>query len=163
MHAIIEKSKGAIQLEFFPTDAPKGVENFRLLAQRGYYNGLTLHRIVKGFMLQGGDPAGNGTGGESAWGGEFADEINPGSPLYRAGYKRGIVAYANRGPNTNGSQFFIMHNDYPLEPKYVIFAKVIAGLDVVEAIANTPTTMGDDGNMSRPLKPVIIKKVTIKP
>jgi cyclophilin family peptidyl-prolyl cis-trans isomerase len=163
MHAIIETDKGAIELEFFPADAPKGVENFRLLAKRGYYNGLTIHRIVKGFMLQGGDPMGNGMGGESAWGRDFADEINPGSALYRAGYKRGIVAYANKGPNTNGSQFFIMHNDYPLPPNYVIFAKVIAGFDVVDALANTPTTMGDDGNMSRPLKPVIIKKVTIRP
>lgn len=163
LHAIIEMDKGAIELEFFPADAPKAVENFRLLAEHGYYNGLTLHRIVKGFMLQGGDPAGNGTGGESAWGGEFADEIKPDSPLYRAGYKRGIVAMANRGPNTNGSQFFIMHEDYPLPPSYVIFAKVTAGFDVVEAIANTPTTMGDDGNMSRPLTPQVIKKVTIRP
>jgi cyclophilin family peptidyl-prolyl cis-trans isomerase len=163
LHATIETDRGGIELEFFPADAPKGVENFRLLAERKYYDGLTFHRIVKGFMLQGGDPKGNGTGGESAWGGEFADEINPGSPLYQAGYKRGIVAYANRGPNTNGSQFFIMHGDYPLDPNYVIFAKVVGGFEVVEAIANTPTTMGDDGNMSRPLTPVIIKKVTIKP
>ena len=163
LHAIIEMDKGSIELEFFPTDAPKAVENFRLLAEHGYYNGLTLHRIVKGFMLQGGDPAGNGTGGESAWGGEFADEIKPDSPLYQAGYKRGIVAMANRGPNTNGSQFFIMHQDYPLPPNYVIFAKVTAGFDVIEAIANTPTTMGDDGNMSRPTTPQVIKKVTIRP
>jgi cyclophilin family peptidyl-prolyl cis-trans isomerase len=163
LHAIIEMDKGAIELEFLPADAPKAVENFRLLAEHGYYNGLTLHRIVKGFMLQGGDPLGNGMGGESAWGGDFDDEIKPDSPLYQAGYKRGIVAMANSGPNTNGSQFFIMHDDYPLPPKYVIFAKVTAGFDVVEAIANTPTTMGDDGNMSRPLTPQVIKKVTIRP
>jgi cyclophilin family peptidyl-prolyl cis-trans isomerase len=163
LHALIETDKGAIELEFFPADAPKAVENFRLLAEKGYYNGLVFHRIVKGFMLQGGDPKGNGTGGESAWGGEFADEINPGSPLYQAGYKRGIVAMANRGPNTNGSQFFIMHDDYPLPPNYVIFAKVIAGFDVVDAIANIPTTMGDDGGMSKPLTPPVIKTVTIKP
>jgi cyclophilin family peptidyl-prolyl cis-trans isomerase len=162
-HGIIETDKGAIEIEFFAADAPKAVENFRLLAEKGYYNGLVFHRIVKGFMLQGGDPKGNGTGGESAWGGEFADEINPGSPLYQAGYKRGIVAMANRGPNTNGSQFFIMHDDYPLPPNYVIFAKVIAGFDVVDAIANIPTTMGDDGGMSKPLTPPVIKTVTIKP
>jgi cyclophilin family peptidyl-prolyl cis-trans isomerase len=113
-------------------------------------------------MLQGGDPAGNGTGGESAWGGEFADEINPSSALYRGGYKRGVVAYANRGPNTNGSQFFIMHADYPLPPNYVIFAKVTRGLAVVDALAATPTRLGPDGGMSQPLSPPIIKKVTIR-
>ena len=163
MHALIETDKGAIEIEFLPNEAPRGVENFRLLAEKKYYDGLTFHRIVKGFMLQGGDPRGNGTGGESAWGGEFADEINPQSPVYQGGYKRGIVAYANRGPDTNGSQFFIMHANYPLQPNYVIFAKVSAGFDVIDALANTPTTMGDDGNMSRPLSPVIIKKVTIRP
>ena len=163
MHALIETDKGAIEIEFLPNEAPRGVENFRLLAEKKYYDGLTFHRIVKGFMLQGGDPRGNGTGGESAWGGEFADEINPASPVYQGGYKRGIVAYANRGPNTNGSQFFIMHANYPLQPNYVIFARVSGGFDVVDALANVPTTMGDDGNMSRPLSPVIIKKVTIRP
>ena len=163
MHALIETDKGAIEIEFLPAEAPRGVENFRLLAEKKYYDGLTFHRIVKGFMLQGGDPRGDGSGGESAWGGEFPDEINPASPVYQGGYKRGIVAYANRGPNTNGSQFFIMHANYPLPPNYVIFAKVSGGFDVVDALANTPTTMGGDGNMSRPLSPVIIKKVTIRP
>ena len=163
MHALIETDKGAIELEFFPADAPRGVENFRLLAEKKYYDGLTFHRIVKGFMLQGGDPAGDGTGGDSAWGGTFADEINPGSPLYQGGYKRGLVAYANRGPNTNGSQFFIMHADYPLPPNYVIFAKVTGGFDVVDALASTPTTMGPDGGMSQPLTPPVIKTITIRP
>ena len=163
MHAIIETDKGSIEIEFFPADAPRAVENFRLLAEHGYYNGLTFHRIVKGFMLQGGDPKGNGTGGESAWGGEFADEITPGSPLYQGGYKRGVVAMANHGPNTNGSQFFIMHADYPLDPNYVIFAKVTAGFDVIEALADVPVTMGGDGGMSQPLTPPVIKKVSVKP
>ena len=163
MHALLETDKGAIEFEFLPADAPKAVENFRLLAERGYYNGLTFHRIVKGFMLQGGDPAGNGTGGESAWGGTFADEITPGSPVYQGGYKRGIVAMANSGPNTNGSQFFIMHADYPLPPNYVIFAKVTRGFEVIDALAETPTTMGSDGGMSQPLTPPVIKKVTIRP
>jgi cyclophilin family peptidyl-prolyl cis-trans isomerase len=163
MHALLEMDRGSIELEFFANDAPKAVENFRLLAEHGYYEGLTLHRIVKGFMLQGGDPLGNGMGGQSAWGGEFADEIARDSPLYLAGYKRGIVAMANRGANTNGSQFFIMHDDYPLPPNYVIFARVTGGMDVVDAIANLPTTMGDDGGMSRPLTPPVIKKVTIRP
>src|SRR4051812_13437581 len=82
-HAVIETDKGAIEFEFYAKDAPKAVENFRLLAEHGYYDGLTFHRILKGFMLQGGDPAGNGTGGESAWGGKFADEISAASELYR--------------------------------------------------------------------------------
>jgi cyclophilin family peptidyl-prolyl cis-trans isomerase len=163
MHAVIETDKGAIELELFAAAAPKAVENFRLLAEHGYYNGLTLHRIVKGFMLQGGDPEGTGMGGQSAWGADFPDEIDPTSALYQGGYTRGLVAMANRGPNTNGSQFFIMHQDFPLPPSYVIFAKVTAGLDVVDALADTPTTMGADGGMSQPLTPVVIKTVTIRP
>ena len=162
-HGAIETDRGAIQIEFFAADAPKAVENFRLLAEHGYYDGLTFHRIVKGFMIQGGDPAGDGTGGQSAWGPLFADEINPDSPLYQAGYRRGIIAMANAGPNTNGSQFFILHDDYPLPPQYVIFARVTAGLDVVDALANTPTTMGPDGGMSQPLTAPTIKKITIRP
>ena len=162
-HAVIETDKGPIEIEFFETDAAKAVENFRLLAEHNYYDGLTFHRIVKGFMIQGGDPSGDGTGGESAWGGMFADEINPGSALYRDGYKRGLVAMANAGPNTNGSQFFILHDDYPLPPRYVIFAKVTGGMDTLDALANTPTTLGADGVMSRPLTPPVIKKVTVRP
>jgi len=80
-HAVIETDKGPIEIEFFATESPKAVENFRLLAEHGYYEGLTFHRIVKGFMIQGGDPLGDGTGGESAWGGVFADDIDPGSAL----------------------------------------------------------------------------------
>jgi len=163
MHAVIDTDKGPIELEFLPADAPKAVENFRLLAEHGYYDGLTFHRIVRGFMIQGGDPNGDGTGGESAWGGTFDDEINPQSPLYRGGYRRGLVAMANRGANTNGSQFFVMHQDYDLPPSYVIFARVTNGMDVVDALAATPTTMGDDGGMSKPMTPVKIKKVTIRP
>src|SRR5262245_53296850 len=162
-HAVIETDKGTIELEFFESDAPKAVENFRLLAEHGYYDGLTFHRIVRGFMIQGGDPTGDGTGGESAWGGTFADEIKSDSPLYRDGYKRGFVAMANSGPNTNGSQFFIMHQDYPLQPNYVIFAKVTNGMTVVDELAETRTTLGADGGMSKPLMPPIIKKVTIRP
>jgi cyclophilin family peptidyl-prolyl cis-trans isomerase len=161
-HATIETDKGPIQIEFFPDDAPKAVENFRLLAEHGYYDGLTFHRIVKGFMIQGGDPSGDGTGGESAWGGTFEDEIKQDSPIYRDGYKRGILAMANAGPNTNGSQFFVMHQDYPLPPRYVIFARVVGGLDVVDTLANTPTTMGADGGMSKPDVAPVIKKVTIR-
>jgi len=163
LHATIDTDKGPIELEFLPMDAPKAVENFRLLAERGYYNNLTFHRIVKGFMIQGGDPSGDGTGGESAWGGTFEDEIKPDSPTYSNGYRRGIVAMANAGPNTNGSQFFIMHQDYPLPPNYVIFARVTSGMDAVDAIAGTPTTLGADGGMSQPTTPPIIRKITIRP
>jgi cyclophilin family peptidyl-prolyl cis-trans isomerase len=163
MHGTIETDKGPIEIEFFATAAPKAVENFRLLAEHGYYDGLTFHRIVRGFMIQGGDPAGDGSGGQSAWGEPFADEIDPESALYRGGYRRGLVAMANAGPNTNGSQFFILHQDYPLPPNYVIFARVTSGMDAVDAIANTPTGPGDDGAMSRPLSPQVIKKVTIRP
>ena len=139
------------------------MENFRLLAEHGYYNGVTFHRIISGFMLQGGDPNGDGTGGESAWGGKFADELQPTSDLYKRGYKRGVLAMANAGPNTNGSQFFIMHQDYRLPPAYVIFGNVSKGIEVVDALAATPTGMGADGGMSRPLAPVVIRKVTIRP
>ena len=163
MHATIDTDKGPIEIEFLPSDQPKAVENFRLLAEHGYYDGLTFHRIVKGFMIQGGDPAGDGSGGQSAWGEPFADEIDPASALYQGGYRRGLVAMANAGPNTNGSQFFILHQDYPLPPNYVIFARVTAGMEVVDAIANTPTAPGADGAMSRPLSPPVIRKVTIRP
>ena len=129
-HAVIETDKGTIEIEFLPADAPKATENFRLLAEHGYYDGLTFHRIVKHFMIQGGDPSGDGTGGLSAWGAPFEDEIKPDSALYSGGYRRGFVAMANTGPNTNGSQFFIMHENYPLPPNYVIFARVTSGLDV---------------------------------
>ena len=162
-HASIETDKGTIEIEFFEADAPRGVENFRLLAEHGYYDGLTFHRIVPGFMIQGGDPSGDGTGGESAWGGPFEDEIDRSSQLYRDGYLRGIVAYANAGPDTNGSQFFIMHQDYSLPPDYVVFARVTSGLEVIDALADVPLTMGPGGEMSRPVTPPSIKKVTIRP
>ncbi len=163
LHALIETDKGAIELELLPNAAPKAVENFRLLAEHGYYNGVTFHRIISGFMLQGGDPKGDGTGGESAWGGKFADELQPDSELYKRGYRRGVLAMANAGPNTNGSQFFIMHQDYRLPPAYVIFGQVSKGIEVVDALTATPTGMGADGGMSRPLTPVVIRKVTIRP
>lgn len=162
-HAVIETDKGKIEIEFLAEQQPKAVENFRLLAEHGYYDGLTFHRIVKGFMIQGGDPTGDGTGGESAWGAPFADDIDPNSPLYRDGYRRGLLAMANSGPNTNGSQFFIMHDDYPLKPQYVIFARVTSGMDVVDAIAGVPTTMNDGGERSRPVTPVKMTKVTVRP
>ena len=162
--AVLETDKGTIEIELMPGAAPKTVENFRLLAERGFYNGLTFHRIVKGFMIQGGDPRGDGHGGESAWGGTFDDEIQRESPLYQrgAGYKRGIVAMANRGPNTNTSQFFIIHQDHPMPPNYTIFGQVKQGMEVVDALAELPTQRGGDGGMSRPIKPPVIQRVTIR-
>ena len=162
LHAVMETDHGAIEFEFLPGDAPKAVENFRLFAEHGYYDGVTFHRIVKGFMLQGGDPEGTGRGGMSAWGGKFDDEIKPDSPLYKAGYKRGVLAMANSGPNTNGSQFFILHQDHPLPPSYTIFGRVTKGQEVVDAIAELPTERGPDGGMSKPKQAPVMKKVTVR-
>jgi cyclophilin family peptidyl-prolyl cis-trans isomerase len=155
--AVIETNKGTIRVELLEEDAPKTTENFITLAQRGYYDGIIFHRVIKGFMIQGGDPTGTGRGGESAWGGRFNDEINPGSAIYQRGYKAGTMAMANAGKNTNGSQFFIMHVDYPLPPSYTIFGRVTEGQDVVNAIATTPTGPGD-----RPINEVKMDKVTIE-
>jgi cyclophilin family peptidyl-prolyl cis-trans isomerase len=162
-HAVIETDKGSIELELLPDAAPRAVENFRLLAEHGYYDGVTFHRVVEGFMIQGGDPSGDGTGGESAWGGYFDDELDPQSALYRDGYRRGIVAMANAGPNTNGSQFFIMHRDYDLAPNYVIFARVTSGMSVVDAIADSDVEMGPAGERSTPVTPTVIRTITIRP
>src|SRR5262245_31235387 len=163
MHAVIETDEGPIEIQFFVAEQPKAVENFRLLAEHGYYDGLTFHRIVRGFMIQGGDPKGDGTGGQSAWGGDFEDEIKPESALYRGGYRRGLLAMANHGENTNSSQFFIMHQDYPLPPKYVIFARVTNGMNVIDSLANMPVVMGRSGEGSQPATPPVIKRVTIRP
>src|SRR5919107_6323776 len=141
--AVIKTNKGTIRFELLEEDAPKTTENFRLLAERGYYDGVIFHRVIKGFMIQGGDPTGTGSGGKSAWGGRFDDEINRSSPLYQGAYAKGTVAMANAGPNTNGSQFFIMHADYALPPSYTIFGRVTEGQDVVDKIATTPTDRGD--------------------
>ena len=154
--AEIQTNKGNIKIELLEEDAPKATENFRLLAEKGFYDGVIFHRVIKGFMIQGGDPTGTGRGGASAWGGRFNDEINPSSPVYQSGYKTGTVAMANAGPNTNGSQFFIMHVDYPLPPSYTIFGRVKEGQDVVNAIATSQTDGSD-----RPVSEVKMEKVTI--
>src|SRR5918994_5491382 len=155
--AAIQTNKGTIRFELLESDAPKTTENFITLAQRGYYDGIIFHRVIKGFMIQGGDPTGTGRGGESAWGGRFNDEINSSSAVYQTGYKAGTMAMANAGPNTNGSQFFIMHVDYPLPPSYSIFGRVTEGQDVVNAIATSKTAPGD-----RPVEEVKMEKVTIE-
>jgi cyclophilin family peptidyl-prolyl cis-trans isomerase len=155
--ANIKTNKGTIRFELLEEDAPKTTDNFIKLAERGYYDGVIFHRVIKGFMIQGGDPTGTGRGGESASGGRFPDEINRSSPLYAGAYKKGTVAMANAGPNTNGSQFFIMHADYPLPPSYSKFGQVVEGQEVVDAIATTATAPGD-----KPLQDVVMEKVTIE-
>ncbi len=123
----ISTPKGDIVFELYGDTAPKAVSNFIALTKKGFYNGLTFHRREEGFVIQGGDPAGNGTGGP---GYTFEDELTDSH-----NYDRGIVAMANRGPDTNGSQFFILLADYPLPKQYTIFGKVLSGLDVVDKIA----------------------------
>ncbi len=159
--ATIETNKGTIVVEFYSEDAPKTVANFVKLAGEKYYDGLTFHRVIKGFMIQGGDPnctpaRASGACGTGGPGYQFADELNPQTKSYQTGYQRGVMAMANAGPNTNGSQFFIMHADNPLPHSYTIFGKVISGLDVIDAIANTPVDQND-----RPKSAVVIIKVTI--
>jgi cyclophilin family peptidyl-prolyl cis-trans isomerase len=131
--AVIKTAIGNISVDLYATAAAKTVTNFSTLAKHGYYNNLTFHR-VEDWVIQGGDPAGNGTGGTSIYGATFEDEITPDSDLYKAGYVRGILAMANRGPNTNGSQFFIIKKDTPLNPAYTIFGRVTDGMDVVDQV-----------------------------
>ncbi len=154
--AVIETNKGTIKFELLESDAPKTTENFRLLADKNYYDGVIFHRVIPNFMIQGGDPLGEGYGGESAWGGKFNDEIDRSSALYAGSYEKGTVAMANSGPNTNGSQFFIMHIDYPLPPSYTKFGKVIEGQDVVDTIATVARNHND-----KPHEPVVMNKVYI--
>ncbi len=149
----ITTNKGVIVFETFDGDAPNTVANFIKLAKKGYYDNVIFHRVIKDFMIQGGDPTGTGTGGP---GYTFADELNPATASYKAGYVRGTVAMANAGPNTNGSQFFIMHKDVPLPHAYSIFGKVVSGMDVVDAIATTPTDRSD-----RPLSPITMQSVVV--
>ena len=149
----IETSKGNIVFETYTNDAPKTSENFVTLANKGFYNGVIFHRVISGFMIQGGDPTGTGMGGP---GYKFADELNPVTESYKKGYVRGTVAMANSGPNTNGSQFFIMHKDTPLPNAYTIFGHVVSGMDVVDAIAAVQVNDSD-----RPIQDVVIKKVTV--
>jgi cyclophilin family peptidyl-prolyl cis-trans isomerase len=150
--AVLQTNKGDITVQFLPGEAPNTVNNFVCLAKDGFYDGTPFHRVVKGFMIQGGDPTGTGTGGP---GYRFNDEkvVRP--------YNKGIMAMANAGPNTNGSQFFIMLADYPLPPNYTIFGQVIAGQDVVDALGDTATVAGRSGEKSTPTEPLIVEKVTV--
>jgi cyclophilin family peptidyl-prolyl cis-trans isomerase len=152
--AQINTSMGTIECQLFTDVAPKASENFIGLAKKGYYNGLTFHRIIENFMIQGGDPNGNGTGGQSVWGGFFDDEFNQNVKFDGAG----VLAMANRGPNTNGSQFFITLAATPwLNYHHTIFGKVIGGMDVVTAMGKVNTTKPYD----MPVTKIVIDSVTI--
>lgn len=160
---VIETSMGTIEVEFYRSDAPKTVENFVKLAEKKYFDGVIFHRVSKGFVIQGGDPTGTGSGGKSIYGKEFEDELNPNAPSFKEGYKKGVLAMANRGPNTNTSQFFIMLKDIPGMPKnYSIFGKVIKGQDVVDAIGGVDIVPQMGPNDGKPKVDVIMKKVTIR-
>lgn len=150
----LDTSHGKIEVEFYPEDASETVNNFVNLARNGFYDGTPFHRIVKGFVIQGGDPTGTGTGGP---GYKFRDE------RVLKDYEKGTLAMANAGPNTNGSQFFIVLEDLRgrLPKNYTIFGKVTGGMDTVESIANVPTQPGAMGENSTPSEPVVLNKVEI--
>lgn len=148
--ATIRTNKGDITAKLFADEAPNTVNNFVFLAREGFYDGVIFHRVIKGFMIQGGDPTGTGTGGP---GYKFADELDASR---NHGYKMGTLAMANSGPNTNGSQFFVMHQDYGLPPQYSVFGKTIDGQDVVDDIANTST-----GRADKPVEDVVISTIEI--
>lgn len=149
--ATLQTTEGVIVIALNAKETPKTVENFVSLSRKGFYNNTIFHRVIKGFMIQGGDPKGDGTGGP---GYQFDDEPFSGE------YSRGTVAMANAGPNTNGSQFFIMHQDYALPKNYVIFGKVKEGLEVVDKIATAQVTTSG-GENSKPVNPVTIQTVVI--
>ncbi|WP_458412048.1 peptidylprolyl isomerase [Schinkia sp. CFF1] len=178
----MKTTMGDIVIRLFPDQAPKAVENFITHSKDGYYNGLTFHRIINDFMIQGGDPNGNGSGGESIWGGPFEDEFSPQLRNFR-----GALSMANSGPNTNGSQFFIVQAKtvdeeligqmkqagFPdividkykevggapwLDGKHTVFGQVIKGMDVVDKIASVKV----NSTSSAPLQPVIINKIDVK-
>ena len=145
---VLETNQGNIEIKMMPDVAPKAVENFTTHAKKGYYNGIIFHRVIKGFMIQGGDPTGTGRGGESIWGGVFDNEYKPNVVFDRPF----IVAMANAGPNTNGSQFFITTVSTPhLNGGYTIFGEVIKGKDAVRKIEGTKVARGN--------RPVVEQKI----
>lgn len=148
-----ETTQGSFEVTLFPDVAPKAVENFLKHVQDHYYDGTTFHRIIKGFMIQGGDPLGTGTGGQSIWGQPFADEVKPQVKFDHPG----LLAMANRGPNTNGSQFFITTARAPwLNQKHTIFGEVTKGYDIVKKLESVRT-----GSQDRPLEVQKIIQITI--
>lgn len=155
MNATMKTSLGEIKLELYGDKTPLTAANFVKLAESGFYNGVKFHRVIKGFMIQGGDPLTKDDAMKARWGTggpgyQFADE------KFSGDYSRGVLAMANAGPNTNGSQFFIMHKDYPLSPNYVIFGKVTSGIEVVDKIAELQIDEKDC-----PLVPPVIESITV--
>jgi len=181
--ATMKTNMGDIKIKFFPKEAPKAVENFTTHAKNGYYNGLIFHRVIKDFMIQGGDPTGTGMGGESIWGRSFEDEFDP--ALHNL---RGSLSMANAGPGTNGSQFFIvqakdvpanmlgqmkqMPESFPedtvnayaemggtpwLDFRHTVFGQVFEGMEIVDAIAAVKV-----GNADKPVEPVVIETIEIE-
>ncbi len=146
--ATLHTNHGDIEIELLAQRSPQTVNNFVFLARDGFYDGVIFHRVISGFMIQGGDPTGTGRGGP---GYTFRDELDGAGD-----YSRGTVAMANAGPNTNGSQFFIMHRDYGLPHSYSIFGSVTSGMEAVDAIAATATGAND-----RPVEDCVINSVTI--
>ncbi len=164
--AVVKTNMGTFKIELYQDDAPKTVKNFVGLAKQKFFDGLRFHRVIKGFVIQGGDPKSKdpskmnewGTGGGSIFNNqEFEDELNPATPSYKAGYQKYVVAMANHGPNTNSSQFFVMCGGN-LPHQYTIFGKVTSGMDVVDRIDNVETIRGVD----RPKQDVIMEHVTIE-
>lgn len=164
--ATIVTSAGTITLVLYGVDAPKTVDNFVKLAAKGFYKGILFHRVVPGFVIQAGDPKTKdstlrgqwGTGGESAFGAAFEDELNPNAPSYRAGYVEGTLAMANRGPNSNSSQFFICLGTLSKLPRnYTIFGKVTSGMEAVRAIEAGEITDKRSGIPVRPVKIIDVK------
>lgn len=150
--ALLDTSQGVITINLHANKTPITVNNFIHLSESNFYNNTIFHRIIDGFMIQGGDPTGTGSGGP---GYNFNDEPFDGE------YTAGTVAMANAGPNTNGSQFFIMHKDNPLPKNYVIFGKVTDGMDVVDKIATAKVSVSNMGENSKPIEPVSIKSIEI--
>lgn len=150
--ALVNTSEGEILIDLDNQETPITVNNFVYLSRKGFYNNTIFHRVIKGFMIQGGDPEGTGMGGP---GYSFADE-----PITKD-YIRGTVAMANSGPNTNGSQFFIMHQDYDLPKNYVIFGQVISGMEVVDKIAESQVKSNGSNEVSTPVNPASIQTITI--
>ena len=151
--AVIKTSMGDMSIEFFTEDAPLTVNNFINLSRDGYYDNVIFHRVISGFMIQGGDPSGTGHGEMGKFPGyKFEDELNN-----QRSYDKGILAMANAGPDTNGSQFFIMHVNYPLPYQYTIFGFVTDGLEVIDKIASVETGDGD-----KPVNDVVIETVEVK-
>jgi len=154
---VMETTQGTIELELFDDVAPLAVENFATHVKEGYYNGIVFHRIIDGFMIQGGDPTGTGRGGESIWKKPFKDEFKPGVVFDKAG----ILAMANAGPMTNGSQFFItLAPTHWLNGYHTIFGQVVSGMDVVGKLGKVPTSGNREGN--RPLEKQEILKAYMK-